>query len=133
MDNMQWTLSSDKYRQLTRGWLHEGDTVSIEKWKDGIKKGYNFKSPMKENPYTQPDTSYDKKIVEVFGIPSKAEPYKEVNLAGRGASWNKAFDWVLKTYDKDKLTHDGIEEFLLEVSAIAEKITTHQENFVNDK
>ena len=55
--DMTWTLSSDKHSQLTGAGFKEGDTVIVQKWKDGVKKGYNFVSPDKSNPYAQSETA----------------------------------------------------------------------------
>jgi len=50
---MQWTMSQVKHDQFFEAGFKQGDTVLFEKWRDGIKKGYNFKSPDKSNPYNQ--------------------------------------------------------------------------------
>lgn len=60
------------------------------------------------------------------------EGRKEINLPGRGASWNNAFAYCLK-YNK----HDGdgkvpsIEDLCIEVAERAEQIARYQEAFVN--
>ena len=125
---MQWTLSQAKYGQLAEAGFVSGNTVSITKWKDGVKKGYNFESPVKSNPYEQPQDE-EKIFNEVFSPEPQAEPYKEINFAGRGASWNNAFAYCLQHGN----VPEDIDTFCEFVAKTAERIAPYQEQFVQGK
>lgn len=60
---MQWSLSADKYKQLIDGGFQEGDTVRIDKWREGVKKGYNFSPPQKK-PTSEPGKAFERATSE---------------------------------------------------------------------
>ena len=75
---MTWTMSESKMGQFLGGGFKEGDIVNIEKWKDGpTKKGYNFKSPNKENAYEQPEQTATPMPIGGTHEPFKEEPNRE--------------------------------------------------------
>ena len=43
--DMTWTLSEKKHADLTKAGFGQGSSVIIQKWKEGVKKGYNFVKP----------------------------------------------------------------------------------------
>ena len=68
--------------------------------------------------------------IEKNDLPPQARA-KEVNLNGRGASWNNAFAYCLQ--GQEVMTKKDLPNFLIDVKEVAEQITTAQENFVQNK
>ena len=99
---MSWQLSEDKRRQFESAGFKEGDTVKIEKWREGTKRGYNFKAPDGKNPYKQdveteittpkPDNKelsiVSQSILHIPGYYIQGEPFKAQALqAIEDAKW----------------------------------------------
>lgn len=138
-EDMFWTLSKSKHDQLTKAGFKQGDTVLIQKWKEGVKSGYNFVSPDKSNPYAQPEqTEAGKAFDEQFAPPPFPEaprvstPPKDEfqEKMSRGASWNNAVALTIAGYG-DKIDDITIKTFLETVAANAELIAPAQAAFVN--
>lgn len=154
-----WFMSENIHDNILKAGFSEGKTFCVMKWKNGDKIGYNYlpegdiqiqnATPMKTT-VEMPNGSkvdFDESAEEVVAIknempyeefkakypePPKDE-YQEVNLPGRGASWNNAFSWLLQWYsDRDKGL-PSIEEFCVEAMEYAEKIAPYQETFVQKK
>lgn len=134
-EDMFWTLSKSKHDQLTKAGFKQGDTVLIQKWKESDRKGYNFVSPDKKNPYAQPAAAENIVPSQAFLDDFKVTPPKDhfQEKMSRGASWNNAFAYCVGTMPAETIRDKSIEEFCTVVSAIAEQITKHQAKFVNNE
>ena len=116
--DMIWTLSSEKYDQLTKAGFGEGSSVIIQKWKEGVKKGYNFQKHLST-----------KAAEEVF-YGSQTPPPKDdfQDKISRGASLNLAAQYGLYKACGGPLE---CEEWWAQIEQYAEQIAPKQQKFVN--
>ncbi len=124
---MKWYATENAYSKF-KGW----SAFTVQKMSD---KFYDYQ-PADGAVSPIPEVKYDKTIEaakEVFG--NKTDAPKELNLPGRGAAWNNAFDWCLmaakKANDKDDV-QISLTDFLKEVAQVAAKIAPEQERFVQN-
>ena len=122
---MVWTLSGAKLKQFTEAGFKQGDTVKIQKWREGIKKGYNFISPDKKNPYKQPEQTTPYPDTSRFVSEEKPDNFQE--KVSRGAAFNLAFQYAVK-----KSENSDLKAILNSTVQYAKEIATTQQMFVNN-
>lgn len=104
----------------------KGKEYEIELTEEGDWKNWDYKLLSKEEQVMeQSEPTFSTDAGDVTVERSK-EPPKEINLAGRGASWNNAFMWCLRQQPDMPL-----KDFLAYVYETAETIAPDQEKFVN--
>jgi len=102
-EGMTWSLSQAKYKQLTDAGFKQGDTVKIQKWKEGMKKGYNFVSGSR-NPYESSQEAANEVFApvkkEVVSLPDDAQERITLGMSGNQAASILAF-WAADKTDEE--------------------------------